>query len=185
MLIQVCKQTGKNSVRARKAKTQTQAQKSKQQASTIRNCKYCGKSYPVRECPAFGKQCPKCQKYNHLSSVCCFAPSSNRPKQQSSSQRKRFRPQSNRMHEIDCDTDDTFEVPDDLMHNFVIESAEIPNAQNEIHVTAEVFNKPLEMKLTQVQNVIWYLLKPWKPWKLLSKLTVHKKPTFFHSQTMW
>ena len=51
------------------------------------------------------------------------------------------------MHEIDCDTDDTFEVPDNLMQNFVIESIEIPNAQNEIHVTAEVFNKPLELKI--------------------------------------
>ena len=86
-----------NSVRARKAKPQPQARKYKQQVSTIRNCKYYGKSHPVRECPvrecpAFGKQCPKCQKYNQLSSVCRSAPNSNQPKQQSSSQRKRFRP---------------------------------------------------------------------------------------------
>ena len=68
-------------------------------------------------------------------------------KQQSSSQRKRYRPQSNQMHEIDCDTDDTFEVLDDLMQNFVIESVEIRNAQNEIHGTAEVFSKSLELKI--------------------------------------
>ena len=68
-------------------------------------------------------------------------------KQQSSSQLKRFRPQSNQMHEIDCDTDDTFEDPDDLMQNFVIESVEIPNAQNEIHLTTEVFKKSLELKI--------------------------------------
>ena len=67
------------------------------------------------------------------------------------------------MHEIYCDTDDTFEVPDDLVQNFVIESVEIPNTQKKIHVTAEMFNKPLEWKLTQVQNVMWFHLKPWKP----------------------
>ena len=33
------------------------------------------------------------------------------------------------------------------MQNFVIESVEIPNAQNKIHVTAEVFNKSLELKI--------------------------------------
>ena len=51
------------------------------------------------------------------------------------------------MHEIDCNTDDTFDVPDDLMQYFAIESVEISNAQNEIHVTAEVFGKSLELKI--------------------------------------
>ena len=85
-----------NSVKARKAKPQPQAQRYKQQVSTIRNCKYCGKSHRERECPAFGKQCPKCQKYNHLPSVCRSAPSGNQAKQQSSSKRKRFRQQTSR-----------------------------------------------------------------------------------------
>ena len=43
------------------------------------------------------------------------------------------------MHKIDCDTDDTFEVPNNFIQNFVIESVEIPNTQDDIHVTAEVF----------------------------------------------
>ena len=81
-----------NSVRAEKPNHNPKPDKSNQQVSTIRNCKYCWKSHPVRECPGLRIECPKCQKYNHLSSVCRSAPSSNQPKQQSSSQRKKFRP---------------------------------------------------------------------------------------------
>ena len=60
------------------------------------------------------------------------------------------------MHKIDCDTDCTFKVPNDLMQNFVSESEKIPNAQNDIHVTTEVFNKPLELKFDSgaICNVI-------------------------------
>ena len=81
-------------------------------------------------------------------------------KKQSSSQRKRYRPQSNQMHKIDCDTDDTFEVPDDLMQNFVIESVEIRNAQNEIHGTTEVFSKSLELKIDSGAKCNVISLKP-------------------------
>ena len=30
--------------------------------SSIRNCKYCGKSHDRSSCPAFGKECSKCGK---------------------------------------------------------------------------------------------------------------------------
>lgn len=36
----------------------------------INNCTRCGRSHKIRECPAFGKQCNKCSKSNHFSSVC-------------------------------------------------------------------------------------------------------------------
>ena len=44
------------------------------------------------------------------------------------------------MHEIDCENYEDMEGPEDLMQNFVIESVEIPNSQNEIHITANISN---------------------------------------------
>ena len=38
--------------------------------SSIRNCKYCGKSHDRGSCPAFGKECSKCGKKNHFRAVC-------------------------------------------------------------------------------------------------------------------
>lgn len=36
----------------------------------ISNCKYCGLSHKVRECPAYGKNCNSCLRKNHFSTVC-------------------------------------------------------------------------------------------------------------------
>ena len=36
----------------------------------IKNCTYCGKEHGPRNCPAYGKKCPKCGKYNHFESMC-------------------------------------------------------------------------------------------------------------------
>ena len=46
--------------------------KNKYQSSKgfIRNCKFCGGSHLVRECPAYGKKCTSCGKTNHFSKVC-------------------------------------------------------------------------------------------------------------------
>ena len=33
-------------------------------------CKYCGLQHPPRKCPAFGKSCTKCGKFNHFKNVC-------------------------------------------------------------------------------------------------------------------
>eukprot|EP00731_Ephydatia_muelleri_P010090 Em0005g676a len=35
-----------------------------------KGCSRCGMVHPPRQCPAFGKQCLKCQKYNHFATVC-------------------------------------------------------------------------------------------------------------------
>ena len=35
-----------------------------------KGCSRCGMVHPPRQCPAFGKQCLKCQKYNHFAKVC-------------------------------------------------------------------------------------------------------------------
>ena len=36
----------------------------------LRNCRYCGKQHEPRKCPAYGKKCKFCNKFNHFSSVC-------------------------------------------------------------------------------------------------------------------
>ena len=39
-------------------------------SSSVRNCKYCGKSHSRGNCPAYGKKCQKCGKENHFKAVC-------------------------------------------------------------------------------------------------------------------
>lgn len=36
----------------------------------ILNCRYCGLSHKLRECPAFGKTCSSCSRKNHFGAVC-------------------------------------------------------------------------------------------------------------------
>ncbi|VDI10629.1 Hypothetical predicted protein [Mytilus galloprovincialis] len=46
-------------------------QNNKGQSPNFANkCKNCGGKHERRKCPAFGKQCNKCHKYNHFASVC-------------------------------------------------------------------------------------------------------------------
>lgn len=40
------------------------------QSKMVKNCKFCGRNHPLRNCPAFGKKCTKCSKLNHFASVC-------------------------------------------------------------------------------------------------------------------
>ena len=79
-------------------------------SSSIRNCKYCGKSHNKGNCPAFGKKCSKCGKDNHFKAVCKSGSSEykrdssrHRPKSKGNS-RKKF-------HEIN---EDEGEVMNDL-----------------------------------------------------------------------
>ncbi|XP_073943080.1 uncharacterized protein [Choristoneura fumiferana] len=34
------------------------------------DCTYCGKTHPVRNCPAYGRMCALCNNYNHFAVVC-------------------------------------------------------------------------------------------------------------------
>ena len=36
----------------------------------VKNCKYCGGEHEYGKCPAYGRQCNKCGKYNHFAAVC-------------------------------------------------------------------------------------------------------------------
>ena len=40
------------------------------QSDFIKNCKYCGGSHAIRRCPAYGKRCKNCKRFNHFYSVC-------------------------------------------------------------------------------------------------------------------
>ena len=37
---------------------------------TTTNCKFCGGKHVYRQCPAYGKKCHKCNRYNHYKNVC-------------------------------------------------------------------------------------------------------------------
>ena len=43
---------------------------SQQSRKQIRDCKFCGKSHPSRQCPAYGTKCKTCGRNNHWASVC-------------------------------------------------------------------------------------------------------------------
>lgn len=34
------------------------------------DCEYCGRRHEARMCPAYGKKCAVCTKYNHFAAVC-------------------------------------------------------------------------------------------------------------------
>lgn len=40
--------------------------------NAVTDCKYCGRSHPIRQCPAYGKKCLKCGKQNHFAKCCGF-----------------------------------------------------------------------------------------------------------------
>ena len=50
-----------------------------------RTCRYCGKAHQKGRCPAYGKMCNKCRKWNHFASVCQSKSVSNIAQQQNSS----------------------------------------------------------------------------------------------------
>ena len=136
-------QSSVHSVKPRKS-SNFQSRRSRQQSTQryVKECKYCGKGHAVRECPAYGKQCSKCKKMGHFPDVCLSTP--NKPQQKRHfPPRRRSRPQSNHMHEVDYEE----EIPEDMMENFVIESVEMEHSRSEIHVTAMTSGKSLEFKI--------------------------------------
>ena len=52
------------------------------------------------------------------------------------------------MYEVDYDSEYADENPEDMLENFTIQSVDVPNSRNnEIHITALVSGKPLELKI--------------------------------------
>ena len=108
----------------------------------VRNCKYCGEDHPVRQCPAYGVQCEKCEKLNHFTKV-CLSVSDNTPRR-SYTPRRRSQPDSQQLHEIDYDDDQQLE---DIMEHYVIEAVDIPGSQSEIHITAIASGNRFDLKI--------------------------------------
>ena len=59
-----------DSVQRGRNKFHSKSQGRGRSSSSIRNCKYCGKSHNKGNCHAFGKKFQKCGKDNHFKSVC-------------------------------------------------------------------------------------------------------------------
>ena len=64
-----------HSVRPKKVKSKTDKPSYNKEAKQkipqpIKQCKYCGKSHQKQNCPAYGKICNFCKRYNHFESVC-------------------------------------------------------------------------------------------------------------------
>ena len=57
----------KVSKKVRQSKTMTPIQ---QNNTSQQPCRYCGRIHPPRQCPAYGKTCPDCNKIGHFCRVC-------------------------------------------------------------------------------------------------------------------
>ena len=117
-----------------------------QGAKPKQKCAWCGYVHDKGKCPAYGKDCTACGRKNHFASVCL---SSGGDKPAAEQKFRSSRPRRHRkLHEIDWeqDDDDDDECEDDD-ENFVIETVEMPNSQNEINVTAIFEKNKFEMKI--------------------------------------
>ena len=59
-----------NKKQSTKTTTSTNSRQNTSFTNHIDNCRYCGRQYPPRKCPAYGKQCSNCSKKNHFAAVC-------------------------------------------------------------------------------------------------------------------
>jgi transposase InsO family protein len=60
-----------NAVKHQKAEIRTRGPKARAEGEgTASSCKFCGRVHALRQCPAFGKTCNKCQKKHHFAVVC-------------------------------------------------------------------------------------------------------------------
>ncbi|KAG1669986.1 hypothetical protein GQR58_017176 [Nymphon striatum] len=61
--------TGQTSINSIKSETKIKAVTPNDE-KLRKNCRFCGMTHKVRQCPAYGKKCDKCQKINHFAKVC-------------------------------------------------------------------------------------------------------------------
>ena len=117
-------------------------EKKSRKVKMVGNCKYCGEDHPVRQCPAYGVQCEKCEKLNHFTKV-CLSVSDNTPRRPYAP-RRRSQPDSQQLHEIDYDDD---QQQEEIMEHYVIEAVDIPGSQSEIHITAIASGNRFDLKI--------------------------------------
>ena len=99
-----------------RGKFRSQSKGRAKSSSSIRNCKYCGKSHSKRNCSAFGKKCQKCGKENHFKAVCKSGNNRDHSKPRGKTGKKKF-------HEInesgEGSMDDLAEQVQSLFYNDV------------------------------------------------------------------
>lgn len=62
--------SSRNQQQQRQRNAQSNSSNNKSTQKEISNCTRCGYQHKIRECPAYGKQCHKCNKLNHYSAMC-------------------------------------------------------------------------------------------------------------------
>ena len=72
-------------------------------------CKFCGQQHERSKCPAFGKKCTNCQKWNHFATVCRSQPSAP-----STSREKRYKHHKMKQsHQLEYEAEDETETESD------------------------------------------------------------------------
>ena len=117
--------------------------KSKTTTHNVPKCENCGGFHPKEgKCPAKGKQCNKCHKYNHFSKVCRSSMHMNKfvPQSQNSTNKKQS---SSRNQVYQCD------VESDNEEYFVIDTVNCANRDDkeEIHVNLKLEGETVNMKV--------------------------------------
>ena len=143
-------------------------------AKPKQKCAWCAYVQDKGKCPAYGKYCTACGRKNHFASVCL---SSGRDKPASEQKTRSSRPRRHqKLHDIDFeyDDDDDDECEDDG-DNFVIETVEMPNSQNEINVTSIFEKNKFEMKIDSGAKCNVILLDTIKEFDIKNKVSIKSK----------
>ena len=98
MQLQKMETKKEESVHAMKART------GKKQPSS---CYYCGDFHPPGKCPAYGQECPKCHKKNHLAKVCRSSGGSRASKDGDKGARPKIwhKKKTKKVHQVDTQED--------------------------------------------------------------------------------
>ena len=98
--------------------------------STIKNCKYCGKSHNRGSCPAFGKECSKCGKKNQFKAVC---KSGSSDKQDQSRSRPKKGKKGKKFHEINESEDNGMDDLVDQVQSLFYHDVHFNNVNTRMH----------------------------------------------------
>ena len=116
--------------------------------SSIRNCKYCGKSHDQGSCPAFGKECTKCGKKNHFKAVC---KSGSSDKHDQSRSRPKKGKKGKKFHEINASEDNGMDDLADQVQSLFYHDVHFNNVNMRMHT--ELGCQMSQNKLKQVFKI--------------------------------
>ena len=121
-----------------------------QSQSSIRNCKYCGKSHDRGSCPAFGKECSKCGKKNHFKAVC---KSGSGDKQDQSRSRPKKGRKGKKFHEINESEDNGMDDLADQVQSLFYHDVHFNNVNTRTHT--ELGCEMSQNRSKQVFKIHW------------------------------